>query len=156
MKGPAVPRDWLTQKISTKEVSLYAPEDFVEGGVWACAFPVQTHGRPTQAWASPLPISPTTEMTGPWHRLIFFLKKLLLVWVLCICVGAQRYIFTDTKCILEPKEIRRGHWIPQNWIYKWLWVRVWVLGHRPRSSEERYVSITKETSHQKLGEKKDS
>lgn len=74
MKGPVVPRD--RHKRSTLEASLCASEDCVEGGVWvwACAFPVQTHGRPTQAWASPLPISPTTEMTGPCHQVHLVFK----------------------------------------------------------------------------------
>ena len=30
------------------------------------------------------------------------------------------------------RPIRKGHWIPWNWSYRWLWATMWVLGAKPR------------------------
>lgn len=30
-------------------------------------------------------------------------------------------------------EIRRGHWMPWNYTYGWLWATIWMLGIEPRS-----------------------
>lgn len=43
------------------------------------------------------------------------------------------YVCAPCTCLL-PGEVRRRHQILQNWIYRWLWGVVWVLGLEPASS----------------------
>lgn len=35
---------------------------------------------------------------------------------------------------LVPMEASRGHQMPRNWCYQWLWVTMWVPGIKPRYS----------------------
>lgn len=43
-------------------------------------------------------------------------------------------------------EIRRECWIPWNWRYRWLWITVWILGTKPRTSKEQVLLIAESFS----------
>lgn len=86
------------------------------------------------------PITPATKqitMTSPsilthygsgnlWNFVVVkFLDIFYYVWmnVLFACLSAH----------LVPSEFRRGHWIPSDWSFRWLYAAVWVLRNQPRS-----------------------
>lgn len=39
-----------------------------------------------------------------------------------------------TTCMPGAWELKRKHWIPWDWSYRWLWAVTWVLGTEARSS----------------------
>jgi hypothetical protein len=40
------------------------------------------------------------------------------------------------------KKVRKRHWVPWNWIYRWLSNTIWVLGTKPGSSAKAVVLIS--------------
>ena len=42
------------------------------------------------------------------------------------------YRHAPNGCVIP--EVRRGHQIPWNWNYRWLWATMWVLGIKPGGS----------------------
>lgn len=61
--------------------------------------------------------------------LLCFLKKEILVYecVACMCVCTPH-----SRLVAE--EVIKGHWIPYNRGYRWLWATMWVLGTEPTYS----------------------
>lgn len=57
---------------------------------------MQTHGQPTHSRASPLPISPQLRRQAHATKYMLF-KKVLILQILCIHVGAQGHILIVTK-----------------------------------------------------------
>lgn len=55
------------------------------------------------------------------------LSSFLEIYACLFCQHAR-------MCITCMSGACRGHWIPRNWSYEWLWVTVWVLGNESRSS----------------------
>ena len=53
-------------------------------------------------------------------------------------------------CLSLPSEVRRGHQIPWNWNYGWLWVTVWMIGIELRPSVRAASAQTTEPSLQSL------
>lgn len=47
----------------------------------------------------------------------------------CVCVYIHAYTMLEI-----PAEIIRGHQLPCNWSYRWLWAIMLVLGTEPSSS----------------------
>lgn len=58
-------------------------------------------------------------------------KTQLLVYQCVVCM----FVYVP-HAGLVPTKTRRGHLIPQNWSYRWLWVTMWVLGSEPGYLEE--------------------
>lgn len=58
----------------------------------------------------------------------FFLRFLLCIWIFCLRVCRC------TICVSGAVEARRGHQIPENWSFRWLWAWVYVVGIKPGTS----------------------
>lgn len=51
----------------------------------------------------------------------------------CVCV-TYIYVYTLTMCLVS-RGGQKGHQIPLNWSYRWLWSTLRVLGPEPRSCQ---------------------
>lgn len=51
-------------------------------------------------------------------------------WV--IFFSEKHYYFICMSCMYVPVKARRGHQIPRNWSYRWLWMAMWGLAIEPR------------------------
>jgi hypothetical protein len=69
---------------------------------------------------------------------LLFLNKGFLK--LCVWVFAVVYICLPRVGLMSYKS-RRGHQIAWNWNYRWLWVTLWVLGMKLRSSRTTVSSL---------------
>lgn len=56
---------------------------------------------------------------------LLILIRLYLMWVILFCF---RHVCLAVyhMCLMLMK-VRRGHWIPWNWNYRWLWIPMWDL-----------------------------
>lgn len=53
----------------------------------------------------------------------------ICVWMFCL------HVHMPTMCMcLGPAEVRRGHSVPWNWSFRWLWVTMWVIKPKSESS----------------------
>jgi hypothetical protein len=67
-----------------------------------------------------------------WQYTRWEFFKLLFLFYLSTCFACMN---ACTLCAyLGPMEARRGHQMPWNWSYKWLWASMWVMQTKPGSS----------------------
>lgn len=60
-----------------------------------------------------------------------------------MCMNALLpYMFMHTHACFVPQEARRGHWIPWNQSYGWLWACIWMLGIEPRCASQAISALS--------------
>lgn len=63
----------------------------------------------------------------------YFNKRCLIFLMLAL---SSRFSVLSVCVYLVTKKVRRGHWMSQNWSYRWLSVAMWVLETEPIKSSK--------------------